>query len=196
MAKGMLCIDKNGAIQMRVGANTAIIPVTAMCRWYDYLVLGCGSADGDQANLVRLDKTRYQDSGDIVDGSAENDDIASEFRTKMEDDGTPNIAKRLEAVTVVYYDNTAWNSMTMTLAYRFVRNVATVDTAGGVSSTTGWTTISPAAITLDVQSGVTYKTLNVGSDPGMAFQVRVTTNGFFEILGFILHLEYGTERQF
>lgn len=195
MAKGVIVLDKAGAVQLRVGANTAILPITAMCSWYDYLVVGCGSAAGAQGNLAYFDKTVSTEMGDISGSTYAANTIPSEFRTKMFDGGAPNVAKRLDAVTVVYYDNTSWDSMTMTLQYRMTKVTTSLTVAGGNTSITDWTTVSGAAIALDVQSGVTYKTLNVGSDPGLAFQLRVTANGFYEVAGLIMHLDFIGERQ-
>ena len=113
----------------------------------------------------------------------------------MDDLGLPNVDKRLTAVTIIYYDNTSWNSMTMTLQYRMAKVTTSSSVAGGNSSTGSWTTVSGAAITLDVQSGISYKTLNVGSDPGLAFQLRVTATGWLEIVGLVAHYEVGTQRQ-
>jgi hypothetical protein len=194
--KGCLIIDKHGGCQLRVGDDALLLPISAMAYWNSKLVVGCGSAAGDQGNLAYFDKTVHNEMPAISGGSYGTDTvIASEFRTKMEDLGQPDVAKVLKAVTVVYYDNTAWNSMTMTLQYRFAKVTTSASVAGGNSSTTSWTTVSGSAITLDVQSGVSYKTINVGSDPGLAFQLRVTANGYLEIVGLIMHLEVQTSRQ-
>ena len=193
--KGVIAIDKNGGVQLRVGDDAAILPITAMAYWNNKLVVGCGSAAGNQGNLAYFDKTTSTDTAAITDSTYTTGVIASEFRTKMDDLGMPNVDKRLEAVTIVYYDNTAWNSMTMTLAYRMTKVTTSTSVAGGNTATGSWTTISGAVITLDVQSGVTYKTLNVGSDPGLAFQLRVTANGFLEVVGLIAHYAIGSERQ-
>ena len=196
MAKGTLIIDKNGAVQMKVGANTAIYPISAMCQWYDYLVFGCGETSGTQGNLAYLDKTVSTETPHIVGGAYETAHvIPSEYRTPMTDAGMPTTAKNLEKVTLIYYDNTAWNSMTMTLAYRVAKVTTSSSVVGGDTATGDWTTISGAVITLDVQSGVTYKTFNVGSDPAHAFQFRVTANGFIEIVGILLQFSYMEERQ-
>ena len=192
--KGCIIIDKNGGVQLRVGQDTAILPITAMAEWNGLMVVGCGSADGDQGNLAYFDKTTETEMGDI-DGGYDANTIASEFRTKMDDLGLPNVDKRLTAVTIIYYDNTSWNSMTMTLQYRMAKVTTSSSVAGGNSSTGSWTTVSGAAITLDVQSGISYKTINVGSDPGLAFQLRVTATGWLEIVGLVAHYEVGTQRQ-
>ena len=193
--QGVLIIDKNGGCHFRVGANTSILPITAMTYWNSKLIVGCGSAAGAQGNLAYFNKSTHTEMGDISDSTYETDTIASEFRTKMDDLGMPDTDKRLTAVTVVYYDSTDWNSMTMTVAYRMAKVTSSSSVAGGNSSTGSWTTISPAAITLDVQSGISYKTLNVGSDPGLAFQTRVTANGYLEVVEIIMHFAIGTQRQ-
>ena len=193
--KGVIIVDKKGGVQLRVGDNASILPITAMAYWNNKLVVGCGSAAGSQGNLAYFDKTAYTETGNISDSTYAANTIASEFHTKMDDLGMPNTDKRLEAVTIVYYDNTSWNSMTMTLAYRMVKVTTSTSVAGGNTATGSWTTVSGSAITLDVQSGVTYKTLNVGSDPGLAFQLRITANGYLEVVGLIAHYAIGSERQ-
>jgi hypothetical protein len=196
MAKGTLIIDKNGAVQMKVGANTAIYPISAMCQWHDYLIFGCGSSGGTEGNLAYLNKTVSTETPHIVGGAYETAHvISSEYRTPMIDGGMPDVAKNLDRVTLVYYDSTAWNSMTMTLQYRMAKVTTSTTVVGGDSSTGSWTTISGAVITLDVQSGISYKTLNVGSDPGLAFQFRITADGFFEIVGIIPEFSYLEKRQ-
>ena len=193
--KGMIIIDKKGGVQLRVGDDASILPITAMAYWNSKLVVGCGSAGGAQGNLAYFDKTASTDMGAISDSTYGAGVIASEARTKMDDAGLPNVDKRLDAITIVYYDNTTWNSMTMTAAYRMAKVTTSTSVAGGNTATGSWTTISGAAITLDVQSGVTYKTIGVRSDPGLAFQARVTANGFLEIVGIIMHFVIGSERQ-
>ena len=194
--KGCLIIDKQGGVQLRVGDDALLWPITGMAYWNNKLVVANGSAAAATGNLGYFDKTAYAESGAISE-SAYGDDtaIASEFRTKMDDLGMPNVDKRLTAVTIIYYDNTSWNSMTMTLQYRMAKVTTSSSVAGGNSSTGSWTTVSGAAITLDVQSGISYKTLNVGSDPGLAFQLRVTATGYLEIVGLVAHYEVGTQRQ-
>ena len=198
--QGCIIIDKNGGVQLRVGDNDNILPITAMTYWNSKLIVGCGSSAGDQGNLAYFNKSTNTEMGDIADETYDANTIASEFRTKMDDLGLPNVDKRLRSVTIVYYDNTSWNSMTMTLAYRMAKVTTSTTVKGGDTSTSSWTIISGTAtadqpITLDVQSGVTYKTLNVGSDPALAFQLRVTANGYLEIVGIIAHYEVGVERQ-
>ena len=90
--------------------------------------------------------------------------------------------------------------MSMTLAYRKVVVTTSTSYPGGTSATGSWTIISGTTtadqpIPLDVQTGVTYKTMNVGSDPGLAFQLRVTANGYIEIVKIVGHYEIGTQRQ-
>jgi hypothetical protein len=197
--KGILIIDKQGGVQLRVGDDAKILPITAMAYWNNKLVVGCGSAAGSQGNLAYFDKTAYTETGNISDSTYAANTIASEFRTKMDDLGMPNVAKKLDYVTIVYYDNTAWDDMTMALQYRFVKVTTSTTVQGGTSATSSWTDIycsgETAAITLDVQTGVTYKTVNVGSDPGLAFQSRVTADGFSEIVGIIMHFDILSERQ-
>ena len=194
--KGVAIIDKQGGVQLRVGDDALLLPISAMAFWNNKLVVGCGSAAGTQGNLAYFDKAVYNEMPAITGGAYGTDTvIASEFRTKMEDLGMPDVAKILKAVTIVYYDNTSWNSMTMTLAYRRVKVTTSLTVPGGDSSTVDWVTPTGGAITLDVQSGISYKTINVGSDPGLAFQARVTFNGFAEVMGIVLHLEVLTQRQ-
>jgi len=194
--KGVIIIDNNGGIFPRVGDDAALLPITAMALWNNKLIVGCGSAAAAQGNLAYFDKTVSTETPHIVTGAYETAHvIPSEYRTAMIDGGMPDVAKNLDRVTLVYYDNTAWDSMTMTLAYRMAKVTTSATVVGGDSSTGTWTTISGAVITLDVQSGISYKTMNVGSDPGLAFQFRLTANGFFEIVGIIPEFSYLEKRQ-
>jgi hypothetical protein len=197
--KGVLIIDSNGGIFPRLGDDATILPITAMAYWNGKLVVGCGSAAGTQGNLAYFDKTVHNETPHIVEGAYETDHtIATEYRTPMIDAGMPDTAKVLEWVTLEYYDNTSWNSMTMTLEYRKAK--VTTSAAGGVigggtATDATWTKVSGAVITLDVQSGITYKTMNVGSDPAHAFQFRITADGYIEIVGMILKFSYLETRQ-
>lgn len=195
--QGVLIIDKQGSIFPRMGDNDNIYPITAMAYWNSKLVVGCGSAAGAQGNLAYFDKTAYAETAPISEGAYGTDKaIGSEYRTKMDDLGMPDVDKRLKAVTIVYYDSTDWNSMTMTLEYRKAKVTTSTTVAGGNTATDGtWTKVSGAVITLDVQRGVTYKTINVGSDPALAFQMRVTADGWLEVVKIIGHYEIGTRRQ-
>ena len=194
--KGVLIIDRQGGIFPRMGDDEALLPISAMCYWNGKLLVGCGSAAAAQGNLAYFDKTVSTETPHIVTGAYETAHvIPSEYRTPMTDAGMPTTAKNLDKVTLIYYDNTAWNSMTMTLAYRVAKVTTSATVKGGDTATGDWTTISGAVITLDVQSGVTYKTFNVGSDPAHAFQFRVTANGFIEIVGILLQFSYMEERQ-
>jgi hypothetical protein len=176
--------------------TTSILPITAMAFWDNKLVVGTGSDAGTQGNLAYFDKTVSTEMGHIVTGAYETaHTIASELQTKMFDAGMPTTAKRLERVTLVYYDSTAWNSMTMSLYYRYVKVTVSTSVVGGSSATTDWALVSGAAITLDVQTGVSYRTMNVGSDPGHAFQFKITFSGFAEILGLIPEFSFESERQ-
>ena len=179
-----------------MGDNTAIFPITAMAAWDNKLVLGCGSDAGTEGRLAYLIKSLSTDAPHIVTGAYETaHTIASEVQTKMFDLDMPTTAKRLDRMTLVYYDSTAWNSMTMSLYYRMAKVTTSTTVVGGVSSTTDWTQVTGAVITLDVQTGVTYRTMDVGSDPGLAFQFKITFSGFAEILGIIPTFSFDTERQ-
>ena len=87
--------------------------------------------------------------------------------------------------------------MTMTLQYRMAKVTTSASVAGGTTSMGSWTKVSGADIALDEPSayGIIYKTINVGSDPGLAFQLRVTADDWLEIVGLVMHLEVQPQRQ-
>jgi len=190
--KGCIIIDSNGKIQMRVGDNGSILPITAMCYWDGKLVVGCGSAAGTQGNLAYFDKTAYTDMGNISDSTYGTGTVATEWRSKMFDLDLPDVPKRLAQTTLVFYDNTSWNSMTIAFQYRFYRAVT-----GGTPALTSWASIdaNSATIAMDVLTGCRYVTYPINSDPGYAFQFRVTTNTWLEIVGFLPLFDFETARQ-
>lgn len=183
MSKGLVIIDKNGAVILRVGSNTAILPITAMTIFNNKCVVGCGSDNGTQGNLHYFDKDRYQEKGNIVGGTADDNTITSVHYSKNFGAEKVSQQQRLTMMTVLYYDDENYADFSFTLDCR-------IDDG----NTLDWTKIGNFA--LGQATGIV--SINIMETPkqlGNFFQFRITSDYKFEIIGYQPFFSYESIRQ-
>lgn len=111
---GQLFYDRNGAIFMRMGKH--ILFISAMIPWDGMLIMGCGEPVANScANLLFLDKDRYQEKGTIAGGVAEDNTIESTWRSGIY---LSPARKRVTRIEITFYDDANYQTNGFTIQYR------------------------------------------------------------------------------
>lgn len=187
---GQFCLDKNGAIFVRYGAD--ILKISAMVEFDDMIVCGCGMAGGaSYPNLLFLDKTRYQEKGIIAAGTAADNAIKSEWTSKVYGLESDKL-KKLARVEIKYYNDHTYQSG-ISSGFSFYYRV---DSAVGSSTdnVTGaylpaWTeiisvsTLMSATTTDRDRTHLTREPIELDLE-GRTWQFQITSDYDFMILGF------------
>lgn len=192
---GQFCLDKNGAIFVRYGAN--ILKISAMVEFDGMLVCGCGMAGGgNYPNLLFFKKSRYQEKGAISAGTASDNTITSEWTSKVygaDDDRR----KKLRRVEVTYVNKKAYQSGTNSGFKFYYRVDGEVDTTLTNQTTNEylpkWTEISNVSTTLSATYEDRDRTHTIRpvvdlALEGRLWQFQITSDYDFKILGFTPYL--------
>ena len=166
MSAGEYIFDAHGAIWLRFGSN--IVHASAMCNWNGYLVIGHGAASA--ANLIYANWSSETE----VDGSGTGQNITSNHRTPNFDFGIPECDKQVRGILVMYRDDDAWTSETITVQYRIDEAVT-----AGLPSFTSMGTIS---LGTDDKTHVKFFPLAISNSTGKFFQFQFTSTGHLDIL--------------